>query len=101
MHTHAQKYINMYYTALQNVPKSLVDSNGPPQRSQVCNFLIFNTAKSKWPLSLATGFGLLFHIFHIIPQEVRSFNVAESHCNLKSASNGLLRNNWNFKVLLA
>ena len=34
---------------------------------------------------------LLIHIFHIIPQEVRSFNVAESHCNLKSASNRLLR----------
>ena len=37
---------------------------------------------------LATGFGLLLHIFHIIPQVVQSFNVMETV--LKSASNGLL-----------
>ena len=55
--------------------------------------------KNDWPLSLATGFVLLIHIFRIIPQVVRPFNVTESHCNLKSASNGLLRNTWNFKVL--
>ena len=34
-----------YYTALQNVPKSSVDLNRPPQRSQVCNFFIFTAAK--------------------------------------------------------
>ena len=45
------------------------------------------------------GFVLLIHIFHIIPQVVRSFNAMESHCNLTSASNGLLCNTWNFKVL--
>src|SRR4029434_4278141 len=72
--------------APQNVAKSSIDLNGPPQRL---------------PLLLATGFVLLIHIFHIIPQVVRSFNVAESHCNLKSASNGLLRNTWNVKVILA
>ena len=34
-----------YYTALQNIQKSSVDLNGPPQRLQVCNFLIFTAAK--------------------------------------------------------
>src|SRR4029434_9261438 len=43
-----------YYTALQNVQKSSVDLNGPPQRLQVCsdNFFIFTAAK--------------IHVFHII-----------------------------------
>ena len=36
--------IMFYYTALQNVPKSSVDLNGPPQRLQVCNILIFTAA---------------------------------------------------------
>ena len=53
--------------------------NGPPQRSQVCNFSIMTAAKNVWPLSLATGFVLLIHIFHIIPQVVRSLNITESH----------------------
>ena len=35
-----------YYTALQNVPKSSFDLNGPSQRSQVCNFFIFTAAKN-------------------------------------------------------
>src|SRR4029434_8038513 len=35
-----------YYTALQNVQKSSVYLNGPPQRSQVCNFFIFTPTKS-------------------------------------------------------
>src|SRR4029434_3823980 len=34
-----------YYTALQNVQKSSVYLNGPPQRSQVCNFFIFTAAE--------------------------------------------------------
>ena len=37
---------------------------------------------------LATGFVLLLHIFHIIPQVGQSFNVMETV--LKSATNGLL-----------
>ena len=64
-----------YYTALQNVPKSSVDLNGPSQRWQVCKF---TAAKYVRLQSLATGFVLLIHIFHIIPQVVRSFNVTDS-----------------------
>ena len=57
--TYIHTYIYFYYTALQNVPKSSVDLNGPSQRSQVCNFFIFTAAKNVWLLSLATGFVLL------------------------------------------
>ena len=32
-------------TAIQNVKKSSVDLNEPPQRLQVCNFFIFTAAK--------------------------------------------------------
>src|SRR4029434_6588083 len=52
-------YLASYYTALQNVHKSSIDLNGPPRRSQVCNFFIFTAAKKLLPLSLATGFVLL------------------------------------------
>ena len=59
--------------APRNFAKGSIDLNGPPQRL---------------PLPLATGFVLLLHIFHIIPQVVQSFNVMETV--LKSATNGLL-----------
>src|SRR4029434_9698935 len=70
-----------YYTAVQNVQKSSVDLNGPPQRSQVCNFFIFTAAEMN---------DRCHH--HGIPQVVRSLNVTGINCNLKSASKMLLCN---------
>lgn len=49
--------------APQNFAESSIDLNGPPQRL---------------PLPLATGFVLLIHVFHIIPQVDQSFNVMET-----------------------
>ena len=59
----ARQAISSGPPAPQNVAKSSIALNGPPQRL---------------PLPLATGFVLLIHIFHIIPQVVRSFNVTDS-----------------------
>src|SRR4029434_5007669 len=61
---------------LRMFQKSSVDLNGPPnvQRSDIYLY---------GPLSLATCFVLLIHIFHIILQVVLSFNVTESHYNLE------------------
>ena len=82
---------------LQTVPLILL---GHPNvwRSDIS---LLTAAKTEWPRPLAMGFVLLIHIFHIIPQVVRSLNVTENNCNLKSASNGLLRNTLNFNVLFA
>ena len=55
---------------------------------------IMTAEKNEWPLPLATGFVLVIHIFQV----VHSLIVTEIHCNLKSASNTLLCNTWNFKV---
>src|SRR4029434_2038979 len=74
--------------------KSSVDLN-------VCRSVISLYSLLRKSNEKATAFMLLIHVFQIIPQVVRSFNVTESHCNLKSASNGLLRNTWNVKVILA
>ena len=73
-----RKSINLYYyTALQNVPKGSVDLNRPAQCSQVYNFYIMVLCSNS-------------HLsYHSATQVVRSFNVTESHWNLKSEG-GLL-----------
>ena len=80
--------IGNYYTALQNVPKSAVDLNGLPNVRR-SSYLDIRTAWYRDRCHWQRVFLLLIHIFHIIPQEVRSPNVTESHCNLNTASNGL------------
>src|SRR4029434_3121544 len=84
----------IYYTALQNVPKSSVDLNGPSQRLQ---FLDIHHLEKL--ISAVIGNGFCVSNSHLSYHSARSpsFNVAESHCNLKSASKELLRNTWDVK----
>ena len=63
------------YKAPHNVAKSSIELNGPSQGSEVWYFFMMGAAKNVWLLPLATGFVRLIHIFHIIPQVVRSFNI--------------------------
>src|SRR4029434_11350050 len=74
----------IYYTALQNVPKSSVDLNGPSQRLQ---FLYIHCCEKCMTGVIGNRFcAFNSHLsYHSATQVVRSFNVTESHCNLKSA----------------
>src|SRR4029434_8705339 len=49
-------YRASYYSDLQNVQKSSIDLNGPPRRSQVCNFFIFTAAKKVMTAVIGNGF---------------------------------------------
>ena len=62
--------------------------------------ILSNDRCKKW-MPLATCFVLQIHIFHIIPQVVRSLLVTGIHCNWKSASIAFLQNTRNFLFILS